>query len=285
MIALILVSFSLSVKAESPDTLLSVSNPDKVIITESPDGTRVSVGDGRETVLIEYPDGAKVSASRSVSRSIISLPGFSGEGSGRYTTGWCASADGLCIGLTDPLRQSGGGGIQWSKSFEICWLSCLNVGYAFRHSRIYLGLGFDWRNYKATADARWLVPDGSGGVEWGSAPEGASVRASQLKVFSLQIPFMYVWPIPNTYLKWRIGPILNFNTYASIKGIYDDASGNRCEYFTKDFDRNPVTLDLFASLSYSNALGIYVRYSPMKVLKDASPVNLTPFTVGLTFLL
>lgn len=273
----------------SLDTLLSVSNPERVIITESPQGTRVSVAAGGESILIEYPDSARVRTSSSISRSIFNLPGIPcgrhKESCGCFGNGWSISSDGLCIGLTDARDQTGGGGLQWSKSFEINWLSCINVGYEFSRSRIYFGLGFDWRNYKATAFGRWLEPDGDGGLCWGNAPEGASVRFSRLKVFSLQLPLMYVWRIPKSFLKFRMGPILNFNTYSSIKGVYDDPFGNRCEYFRKDFERRPVTLDLFASLSYHNALGIYVRYSPMKVLKDTSPINFTPLSLGFTFLL
>ena len=287
-ILFLLIPFTVKSHSSLPDTLFNVSNPDRVTITESPEGTRVSISDGQESFLISYPDGANVKTSRT-SRTLFDFPGFPcgsrTERHGRDRSGWALSVDGLCIGLTDAAGQTGGGGLQWSKSFEISWLSCLNVGYVFSRSRVYLGLGFDWRNYKSTAFGQWLSPDGDGGLKWGSAPEGASVRCSQLKVFSLQLPLMYIWAIPKTNLKWRMGPILNFNTYSSVKGIYDDPAGNRCEYFTKDFDRRPVTLDFLASLSYHNALGVYVRYSPMKVLKDTSPINFTPFTVGFTFLL
>lgn len=288
ILPLLFLIIAIPIKSQiiSPDTLLNISNPERIIITESPEGTKVSFDDGHESILISYPDGAKVKTSRHTSRSIFNIPGVPcghrNESCGCFADGWDFSVDGVCIGLTDALGQTGGGGLQWSKSFEINWLSCLNFGYEFSRSRIYLGFGFDWRNYKATADARWLQPDGHGGVEWGKAPDGAIVKATQLKVFSLQLPLMYTWRIPKSHLKWRMGPILNFNTYSSIKGIYDDRDGNRCEYFTKDFDRRPFTVDFFASLSYSTTLGVYVRYSPMKVLKDTSPINFTPLSIGLT---
>ena len=291
ILTLLLLNILSFAKAQAPvsDTLLYVSNPDRVVITESPEGTRVSISDSGESVLIAYPDSAKVSTYRRSSTLPFNLPfGYGKKGSescGSSCDGWTVGFDGLCIGLNNALGQTGGGGLQWSKSFEINWLSCLNVGYAFSRSCIYLGLGFDWRNYKATADGRWLQPDGNGGVKWGSAPDGVHVKATQLKVFSLQLPLMYTWNIPKTHLRWRMGPILCFNTYSSIKGIYDDASGNRCEYFTRDFDRTPTTVDFFGSLSYHTFLGIYVRYSPMKVLKSASPINFTPLTLGVTFLL
>lgn len=280
--------------AEEPDTLLTVESPSRVIITESPEGMRLTVTDSdslvKESFLVDYSQGAKVITSRSSKVSLFKFPGFDYPCKSEKSCGdcsknlWVASIDGVCVGLNNAMNQTGGGGLQWSKSFEINWLSCLNVGYEFSQSRIYLGLGFDWRNYKATADGRWMVPDGAGGVTWGQAPEDAAVvRSSRLQVFSLQVPLMYTWVIPKTRLKWRVGPILNFNTYASMLGVYDDKAGNRCEYFTKDFERNRVTVDFFGSISYNSVLGIYVRYSPMKVLKESSPINFTPFSVGIGF--
>lgn len=289
----LLLSIKTYASGEVPDTLMAVDSPSKVIITESSQGTRIIVTDNKsgteESYLVEYTPGAKVSTSRKSSVSIFNIPGLDcmnrKEKCGCIGNGWSVGADGLCIGLNQAHDQTGGGGLQWSKSFEISWLSCLNIGYSFSRSHIYLGLGFDWRNYKATADRRWLVASESGGVEWGEAPEGANVRYSRLKVFSLQMPLLYEWRVPKSRLKLKLGPILNFNTYSSLKGVYDDCSGNRCEFFTKKFKRNPMTLDLFGSISYRNALGIYVRYSPMKVLKDSSPINFTPFTIGFGFLI
>ena len=289
----LLISLSTSAFAELPDTLLVVDTPSNVLITESPEGTHITVTDtenGTQNLhFVEYAPGAKVSTSRKSTKTIINFPGLDclnkKERCGCSDSGLSIGMDGLCIGLNEAHGQTGGGGIQWSKSFEISWLSCINVGYAFSRSRIYLGLGFDWRNYKATADGKWLMPEASGGVEWGRAPEGALVKSTNLKVFSLQLPLMYSWRVPKSRLKLKLGPILNFNTYSSIKGIYDDAYGNRCEYFRKDFERNKVTLDFFGAISYHNALGIYVRYSPMKVLSTSSPINFTPFTLGFTFLL
>lgn len=277
--------------AEVPDTLMEVDTPSKVLITESSEGTRIIVTDNKsgteKSYLVEYTPGAKVSTSQKSSTSIFDIPFLDcinkKEKCGCFGSGWSIGIDGLCIGLNKAHGQTGGGGLQWSKSFEISWLSCINFGYSFSRSRIYLGLGFDWRNYKATADSRWLETSESGGMQWGEAPEGVLVKYSRLKVFSLQLPLLYEWRIPKSQLKLKVSPILNFNTYSSILGVCDDAYGNRQEYFTKNFKRNPTTLDFFGAFSYSNVLGIYVRYSPMKVLKDSSPINFTPLTIGIGF--
>lgn len=289
----VLIPMAVNASGEVPDTLMVVDDPSKVIISESPEGTRITVthneSDSDDYYFVSYAPGAKVKTSRHSSSSMFNIPGLGcmskNSRCGCCDSRWSVGMDGICVGLNEAHGQTGGGGLQWSKSFEISWLSCINVGYSFSRSHIYLGLGFDWRNYKATADGRWLIPSSSGGLEWGSAPGSARVKYSRLKVFSLQMPLIYEWRIPKSWLKMKLGPILNFNTYSSIKGAYEDEVGNRSVYFRKDFDRNNVTLDLFGSISYHGALGIYVRYSPMKVLKESSPINFTPFTLGFTFLI
>lgn len=279
LILLLLLPFKSYACDEVSDTILSVDTPSKVLITENSEGTTITVtgfdGDYEESHLIKYSPGSNVRTSRNSS--------FSWFSSAPMDKDWVIGTDGLCIGLTDAHDLRGDGGLQWSKSFEISWLSCINIGYKFSRSRIYVGLGFDWRNYKATADSRWLVTSPSGGVEWGEAPEGVEVRYTRLKVFSLQVPLLYEWYVPKSQLSLKFGPILNFNTRSSIKGSGIDADGNSCEYFTKDIGHRPTTLDFFASISYNYAIGIYVRYSPMKVLKDPSPINFTPLTIGFGF--
>ena len=171
----LLFSLKLLAYGEVPDTLMAVDSPSKVIITESSQGTTITVTDNQsgseESHFVAYAPGANVKTSRKSSVSLFNIPGLDcmnrQEKCGCSGSGWSLGVDGLCIGLNEAHGQTGGGGLQWSKSFEISWLSCLNVGYKFSRSRIYLGLGFDWRNYKATADTRWLVATESGGLEWG----------------------------------------------------------------------------------------------------------------------
>ncbi len=286
---LLLLSLSSLASTEIRDTLFRVDTPSQVVITENPDATLMTVTDtlrgAEQSHFVSYGPGAKVSTSQHSSKTTLNIPGFNYMNRKNQKAGWAIGIDGLCVGLNQAADQTGGGGLQWSKSFEINWLSCFNVGYVFSKSRIYLGLGFDWRNFKATADGRWLQPSENGGIEWSEAPEGVNVKSTNLKVFSLQLPLMYEWKIPKSWLKLKVGPILNFNTYASLKGIYEDKAGNKCEYFTKDFDCRDVTVDFFGSISYHNALGVYVRYSPMKMLKTGSPINFNPFTVGVSFFL
>lgn len=280
--------FSIAAQTVATDTLIHVSTPSRLVLTENSAGTTISVKslDGEDgisaTVVAEYfPESSVKTNTKEVwltewwnDRNLL--------GRNDDDSYWGVSIDGLCIGLDKALNQTPESGLQWSKSFEISWLSCLNVYYKFSRSSVSLGLGFDWRNYKITTSDRCLVADGKG-IKWDGYPEEGKGKYSRLKVFSLQIPLLYSYSIPNSSFSLKAGPIFNFNTYASLKSVWDDVDGNRKEYFTKEIDPRRFTVDFFASVSFCRTIGIYVRYSPMKVM-DASPtLNFKPLTVGVGF--
>ena len=276
-------------QTETPDTILHITGSNKLIVTENPTGTLVEVRDiekGDELVASVFTEYAAESSVRSslregslgdwwYNRNLLNVDDS-------YNSHWGVSIDGLCLGLTNAVDQSPERGLQWSKSFEISWLSCLNVYYEFSRSKVSLGLGFDWRNYKVTTGDKALVANDSKGIEWGAYPEGSRGRFSRLKVFSLQLPLLYEYSIPKSSLSLKAGPIFNFNTYASLKSAWDDENGNRHELFTKEIDPRRFTVDFFACISFCRALGIYARYSPMKVMDAPTTLNFQPLTIGLT---
>lgn len=285
-----LITTPLHAQIEEPDTILKITTPTKVILTENADGTNVEVRTVGEqddiiaSVLTEYSSESSVrTKSREGklqqwwhNRNLLDV-------SNEDDSHWGVSVDGVCIGLNNAVNQTPENGLQWSKSFEISWLSCLNVYYEFNRSKISLGLGFDWRNYKITTSDKCLTANEDKGIEWGIYPEGSKGRFSRLKVFSLQLPLLYEWDIPKSSVTFKAGPILNFNTYASLKSVWDDADGNRRETFTKNISPRRCTIDFFASISFCKAIGIYVRYSPMKVMDSPNTINFQPLTVGLGF--
>lgn len=290
LIVFLISSFPAKSDLTVADTLLYVTSPSRLLITESPSGMEVTVTDSVSeekvsSVFTEYKPYSSVQTNRRLgfgksweqgdSRGLINVCSKSSR--------WSIGMQGICIGLTNALDQSPVGGIQWSKSIEISWLSCINVSYSFRRSAVLLGLGFDWRNYRVTNTDRCLVANKLKGIDWGRYPDGVVPKYSRLKVFSLQVPLLYYWNIPKTSLHIKAGPIINFNTYASLLTAYDDMNGNRVEDFTTAISPRRFTVDFFANLSFCSAVGVYVRYSPMKVM-DASPtLNFSPLTIGFTF--
>lgn len=278
-------TFSQSAGIESPDTLLKMDSPSRIVITETHDGSVITVTgtDGENpfhsTIKTDYPDNSSVSSKQSVlNGSIFQLPGTESK-----RRGWKCYVDGITIGLTDASGQGGDGGLQWSKSIEAGWLSCLSAGYGWENTALTVGLGFDWRNYKITTSDRYLTPSPDKGIQWAPAsslPEGSRLLNSRLKVFSLQLPVLFRASIPRSRVKIKLGPVLNFNTYASLLTNYDDAGGNRVELFTKAIEPRRFTIDFFGSISLSNVVGVYVRYSPMKVMDATDGFNFRPLTIG-----
>lgn len=280
---------------EQPDTLLNIENPTELIILESEKGSVIAVNgvpgnpDFKASVVTDYPDDAVVKSSQRHIRKtdILSL----GPGGITYynsipksNQGWSLGMDGVCIGLTNSLNQPDPKAIQWAKSFEICWMSCIKLSYNFsRQLKFSIGLGFDWRNYKISTSRYRLVASGNKGIEYAEYPDGATPKNSRLKVFSLQLPLLFRCHIPNSCLELAVGPILNFNTYASVKSLYWDKDYKEIKDFTKDIIPQRTTVDFFLNLQYS-LLGIYARYSPMKVM-DYSSLNFNPLTVGISLML
>ena len=272
---------------EMPDTLLKTDRPSRLVVTESPEGSVISVTgiDGDEsfqaTVKTEYPKNSSVCSSQSVKRTNhIEIPWTYDNGKG-----WKSYVDGVTIGLTNPCGLGANGGLQWSKSIEIGWLDCLAVGYSWGKTAISLGLGFDWRNYKITTSDRYLTTSPSKSMEWAEAsrlPEGSILKNSRLKVFSLQLPLLFRAKIPNSCLRLKLGPIFNFNTHASILTRYTDSNGNDNELFTENLCQRRFTVDLFGNLSINSFVGVFVRYSPMKVMDDPEGINFRPLTVGIS---
>ncbi len=273
-----------SAQNENPDTLLNVEGPSKIVITENQKGAKFEVtGDSTvDTIVTLFPEESTVVSKQSSKSESFLKNGFIINGTLiEWPYHWDVIVDGLCLGLTNATDMAGEGGLQWSKSLEIGWISCIGVVYKYKASGISLGMGFDWRNYKITTSEKRLVANKEKGIEWEKYPEGAKGRNSRLKIFSLQFPLLYRLAIPKTSINLKVGPMMNFNTYASLKSSYEDGAGNKCREFTKDIQPRRFTVDFFGSISLlSNAVGVYVRYSPMKVM-DAPGLNFRPLTVGL----
>lgn len=272
---------------EAPDTLIKVDTPSSLLITENSKGSVITVkgindNDNLETtVKIDYPKNSSVKSSQSVKRAYpIEIPGMHNN-----KKGWKCYIDGITIGLNRPCGLGANGGLQWSKSIEIGWLNCFAVGYSWDNASLSFGLGFDWRNYKSTTSDRYLTTTPSKGIEWADAnllPEGSILKNSRLKVFSLQFPLLFRTAIPNSCLRLKLGPIFNFNSHYSIMTNYINFNGDSNELFNENIGQRRFTVDFFGSVSVLNIAGLFVRYSPMKVINSIEGINFRPFTIGIT---
>lgn len=134
-----------------------------------------------------------------------------------------------------------------------------------RNTHFTLGFGVDWRNYRMKGDRRFLK-DGDN-LLVAPYPDGADINFSRIKVFSMTLELMLKQRIyKGIYL--HVGPVVNFNTHASIKTRYSVGSGKDKERFketSSDICQNPVTVDFKGQLNFKN-IGFYFKYSPTNTL-------------------
>lgn len=134
-----------------------------------------------------------------------------------------------------------------------------------RNTHFTLGFGVDWRNYRMKGDRRFLK-DGDN-LLVAPYPDDADINFSRIKVFSMTLELMLKQRIyKGIYL--HVGPVVNFNTHASIKTRYSVGSGKDKERFketSSDICQNPVTVDFKGQLNFKN-IGFYFKYSPTNTL-------------------
>lgn len=268
------------------DTLMNIDMLSKVTILENNKGLTLKVNDHsggeEETLSIEYPsESVIISRQSDIPAALPSDNATTFKCVRENRSRFNAVVRGICLGLNDPVGQTGGGGLEWEKSIEIGWLETLGVNYRMsRHCSLEFGIGFDWRNYKITTSDKRLVVNSDYQLEWEEYPEGSIAKNSRLKVFSIQFPLQFIAKIPGTSLIFSCGPIFNLNTYASVLTRYEDRLGNKYKDFNKNLDNRTFTVDLYGSLTLKGGIGIYARYSPMKVMNGESGINFRPLTLG-----
>ena len=173
----------------------------------------------------------------------------------------------FAFGMVFPTKVSSGMDFPGGKSWEI-YFSPLDFEFYLnksKHDYISFGIGFDWRNYRMTDKTRF-VKTGENQVGLGTYPEGADPKFSRVKVFSLSFPLLYQHEF---HKDWGIGlgPVLNWNTYGSLKTKYK-MDGGEHKFVEKHIGQRKITIDFMALLK-NPIFDIYLKYCPADVLKDS----------------
>ena len=186
--------------------------------------------------------------------------------SARFGIGWCNA-------INSPADMDVSMGSSWEIFFTIpMWDYTPNNG----RSTFSAGLGFDWRNWRMSDDKRFVKDDGN--VVITDYPFGANPKFSRIKVFSLQVPLNYTFNIGKGFSVGG-GPVLNFNTYSSIKTRYY-VDGEKVKDVDKNARVNPITVDIMGYVM-TPALNFYVKYSPCNLLKSDHGPKFQTISVGL----
>lgn len=199
---------------------------------------------------------------------------------------WDAIIGGIGFGFNTALGKPAAMETQMTKSWDIQWLYMLGARYRFGNTSnsINFGLGLDWRNYKSTIGARMVRLDDR--VSTDAYPEGVEPAFSRIKIFSLTVPVLYKqslpWHFPHNGKMWlALGAVVNFNTHSSVKTGWTAADGRDVEQSHDHAFQRRITCDGLAIVGLNSWLGVYVRYTPMKQLREPS-LQFSSLTTGLT---
>ncbi len=244
-------------------------------ITFTPASAQIS-----NRLVFEIPDPANrtVKSYIGTSHSNFGVIPLSESSKGR----WALISSGLGVGFVTPLNAPAEMATSMGKSQEFNWLICMGVEWYKGHNSFKTGLGFNWRNYRMD-NGTYFHKDYDGRIGFRPFGEGESDLSSRLMTFSLQIPALYALNFGRRgCCVFTLGPILNFNTYASITTKYK-FEGRDYTVKTHHPHQSPVTVDLFTGLSFER-IGVYARYAPMHVLKKSAALDFGSFSTGIMVL-
>lgn len=172
----------------------------------------------------------------------------------------------LGVGFTNPTHADERIDFSTFKSWEFFATVLQWNHYLDRrdHNCVSMGFGIDWKNYRMTNDLLFTkAPDGNVGVE--KYPLEYEPKFSRIKVFSLTATFRYEYNFDNDF-SIGFGPVVNFNTYASIKTRYK-LHGDKIKHTEKNIRQRPITIDWMLNMRIAD-FPFYVKYSNADVLKD-----------------
>lgn len=189
---------------------------------------------------------------------------------------------GPMLGFVSAAGAPQGMDVEMGKSIEIGVLNLVGVKYRYsRTSEFSIGFGLDWRNYRSTRGTLFVAEDGRVGVSTFS--QEVTPRFSRLKIYSLQFPILYSQRLGRAagHAAWlSLGPVMCLNTHGSLKSSWLDVeSGENTTVASNDIGQRKFTIDFIATLSLGD-IGVYVRYSPYKVLTSARAPEFTTFSAG-----
>ncbi len=270
-IILALLAIATAANAQDNDTLV-IHNPRKVTIVTNDSLQKITVvgreGDDKFTYqsTIQIVDSNYVSTTR-IGRDLWDI--IPSVKIGKTNDGQPARnaiSSHLGIGFTAPTKADGRTDFSTFRSWEIFATIAQYDHYFDRrcHNQLSMGFGIDWKNYRMTGDT-FFTKDAEGNVTVDKYPSDVEPKFSRIKVFSLTANLGFVHTFNDDF--WiGFGPVVNFNTYASIKTKYK-VLGETSKRVEKHINQRPVTLDWMLNVGFMG-VPLYLKYSNNDVLKD-----------------
>lgn len=247
--------------------------------------TAVQAREMNDSIVISKPETVTVVRNDTLQR--VDIVGKKGEDNFRYTSEvpidkrkWAKMKDkddedktsrmdlDLGIGVNIPTNVGNHPGFAVMKSKDIFF------GFRYCYTpkgklQTYsVGLWFDWRDY-CTPKYNSMSKNTDGIVTFAPYSENVSDTRSLIRVFSLQVPFLFTQQFgQKSKVKLTLGPVLSVNVRGRINNEWSRDDVNY-ETSTKSIGQRAFTVEFFGALQYKD-FGIYGKYSPMSVLKSKS---------------
>lgn len=269
--------------AQTADTL-TIKKPSRVRIITGDSIQKIKVYGREGEPDFRYESRIQMVDSNYVSETVINRNlGFSiGRKSNRHHNVIASHAG---VGFCVPAGKSFSGPSAVGSSWELFWTIAQWERFTPSYKNcLAWGVGINWRNYRTDGRSHF-VKQTDGTITEQTYPEGYEPEFSRIKVFSLCVPLSWGHRVSKNF-SFSLGPVINFNTYASIKSRYHDAEGKKHKDIYKHIHQKPVTVDLMGTLRVKSLpFSIYGKYSPMDMLSDTygSGVNFQSVSFGVYF--
>ncbi|MCM1452168.1 MAG: hypothetical protein NC102_07910 [Clostridium sp.] len=270
-----------SSRVSAPDqSIISYDNVKNVLVVESESKTLNVSFSAQNNDEISYsftlPDLENRFVNTYIGRNGSDF-GITIKRAGRTT--WDLISGGWGFGWVAPIADEPSLDANMWKSNELTWAIVLGVKMSRGRHSLAAGLGIDWRNY-VTKGNRYFHKDDEGRISLMPYDPDSRKHRSRIKTFSLQVPLIYGISFGhNGNCHFNLGPILCFNTSAGIKTQYSIGSRDY-SIKTHNIRQRPVTVDLFGEFQFKS-VGLYVRYSPMEILKTSAGLSFKSLSTGI----
>ena len=265
----------------SQDTIIVVNNAKKITIEKSYNRMAVKVEGTADNPEYFYSQSMEVDSSAAVIATeknadwdfTIPFVGKNNKSRRYYMT---ESLTSIGIGMVNVVNAPDDLNVDMGASYEISVDNLLKFRYNLLPvTSVSLGAGVSWRNYRMTGHTRF-VKEGNN-IALDSYPEGADIKFSRLKIFSITVPFMINQAIGRKAVL-SLGPVVNINTYGSLKTRYV-LNDEKIKEQSKNIRQNSTTIDFMAKLRLGE-IGVYAKYSPSHVLNTAFGPEFNSFSTG-----
>lgn len=279
---------------EKVDTILVAPKAKEVVVIEKNDGTTVLIkgyNESEDSELIYRTNSGISSALPIAFNDVSSIIRGKRGGCRSHDTQWDATFSGIYLGFNNGMDTDMD--IDFGRSTEFGILNLIAAEYRPWRTgpRFSLGIGFGWKNFVTKKGRNRFYKSSDGKLVSAPYPDGTIGFRSTLRIFHLDVPFLIKQMI-DRHWAISVGGIVNFNVDARASSRYrtiEDnpdlmiASGKSVTEKYNHLRQRPVTADIIMAVGYNDALALYMKYSPMTVMKDGEGPRLKSWSLGVLF--